>query len=169
MKTKPLRLFLLPACLILGVVLLVTFVSLSQKYLSGYLVENSKTLLGNKLDLSQVAAHLQDERLASFAKAPTESPVIFVFWSSTCAPCLEDMPKVSELHPGALLVPINTDVPTELASAELTLETLAPGFPFLHDKDRFLETSLKISHLPTHVIIDSQGFIKEFRSGRQTY
>ena len=166
MHLKKYQWFLLPACLVLGIGLLFAFVSLSQDYLSEYLVENSKPLLGQKLDLANLASHLKDSRLAEFAKNPPKSDVILIFWSSTCAPCLTELPRLSADNPGVLLVPINTDPEGGEAAAAKTLSDLAPEFPFLHDSKRFLEESLKITYLPTHVTIDRDGFIKKFHVGK---
>jgi thiol-disulfide isomerase/thioredoxin len=129
------------------------------------MVENSKTLLGEKLDLGNVAKHLGDARLSEFAKSPGTNDVILVFWSSTCIPCLQELPKLSEQYPGGLVVPINTDNKDEQASAKTSLQLLAPDFPFLHDADRFLEKSLKIRYLPTLITVDPEGIIKKFTAG----
>lgn len=158
---------LLPVCLIVGILLLFSFVKISQGYLSEYLVENSKSFLGQKLDLKSVAEHLGDTGLAEFAKSPKDVPVILVFWSSTCIPCLEELPHLEEKNPGALIVPINADMPEMLEDAQATFARLAPRFSFRHDGEQFLQKSLKINYLPTHVILDSQGFIKQFQSGRK--
>jgi len=156
---------LMPICLVFGLALLFAFVRASQSYLSDYLVQNSKSLVGQKLDLAALSEHLKDPRLAEFAKTPTRDQVVFAFWAVHCAPCLKDLPKLAKEHSDALVVVINTDTEDKKAEAEATLKQLAPEFPFTYDQDRRLEKQLKITYLPSHVYIDREGNIKKFTAG----
>jgi len=149
-----------------GIGLLFSFVKYSQDYLSEYRIENSKPFLGQKLDLAAIAEHLGDPGLADFAKNPRNVPLILVFWSSTCIPCLQELPGLQADHPGAFVLPINTDPPELLEEAERNFKLLAPGFAFRHDGEQKLTKGMKITYLPTQVTVDPQGIIKNFHVGK---
>ncbi len=153
---------LLPASLLVGLVLLATFVKISQNYLSEHLVQNSKALVGQKLDFASLGNHLGDQRLT----ASMAAPVVLVFWSVTCAPCLRELPGLQVREKDSLIVPINTDPPEQIAHASKIYAAMIPNVPFFHDKNRYLQDSLKIDYLPTHVHLDAQGFIQSFKVGR---
>lgn len=158
MALKNRRWLLLPACLLLGVAILIAFVKTSQSYLSDYLIRNSKPLIGQKLDLEPLGRHLEAPQITP----NLNSPLVLVFWSMSCAPCLKNLGKLQDLHPGALVVAINTDESGDLEQARKISKELAPEQSFHHDKNRFLEKTLKIDYLPTHVLINNEGFIEKF-------
>lgn len=166
MEIPKTRWFLLPLCLLFGLTLLFAFVRLSQNYLSGYMVRNSTPLLGQKLEWKSLSEHLEDPRLADFPGASPQKEVLLVFWSTSCAPCLSDLPQLKTEHPEALIVAINTDTEDDWEHAEKISKLLAPDIPFLKDRRRFLETQLKIDYLPTHVLASADGTLLKFTVGR---
>ncbi|MCC6138593.1 MAG: TlpA family protein disulfide reductase [Bdellovibrionaceae bacterium] len=169
MDYKKAKLLLMPLCVLLGTVLLFAFVNYSHTYLSDYFIQNSKSLLGQKLDLSKLAEKLGDSRVVGFSQAHGGTDVTLdtqlVFWSLTCSPCLEKLSSTKIRSNGNLVIPVNVDPETDIEEATATLQKLAPHLNFYHDKDRYLMNTLKVDYLPTYVIIDKKGFIKEILSG----
>lgn len=163
MDLKTSKWILLPACLFLGLALLVTFVSISQDYLSEYLVRNSKDRVGEKLDPQKLSELLEEPRLAT-----PPSPSVLVFWSVSCAPCLEKLKDVPDLGRGGRNVfPINTDPDETHPAAKQILASAMPGQAFLHDRNKTLETELEIDYLPTHVYLAVDGTIEKIEIGKK--
>lgn len=170
MTLKNHKWLLMPICLVLGLGMLFGFVSYSQGYLSGYLNENSKDVVGKSIDLKNLAAHLQDERITEFAQK-TENPTFgLIFWSVTCAPCLNDLAQLKLPQGDTLLVPINTDGPSQMEEAHAIFSKIVKNdYPFLHDANQYLEKQFKIKYLPTHVYIDKAGTIIKHEVGEKPF
>ena len=155
--------------MLFGTVLLFSFVNVSHNYLSDYFIQNSKNLIGQKVDLRKLAEHLGDSSILGFSQAhgnlktPLNTKVIF--WSLTCSPCLEKLSKLAEQSSGDMIVPVNVDTYEEKEQSEAMLKKLAPQYSFYHDKEQFMMKSFKIDYLPTYVVLDSEGFIREIKSG----
>lgn len=140
-----------------------TFVSISQSYLSEYLVRNSKDRVGERLEPQKLAELLDEPRLAS-----PPGPSVLVFWSVTCAPCLEKLKDLPDLSRGDRKVfPINTDPESALPAAKQILASSLPGQTFLHDRNKTLETELEIDYLPTHVYLAADGTIEKIEIGKK--
>lgn len=159
----------MPACLVVGLGILFAFVSTSQSYLSEYLNENSKELVGKGIELNNLAIHLQDERIGLFAKEKTAPTYLLVFWSVSCAPCLKDLEKLAPSSEDTLIVPVNTDPKEDLEKAHAVYSALVKNLPFLHDRGRFLQEQLKIKYLPTHVYLDKDGLITRHEVGNRVF
>lgn len=156
---KKLNYFLLPACLVLGVGILFAFVKTSQNYLSDYLTENSKDLIGQKIDLKALSKILQDQRVGE-----PQQEILLVFWSTTCTPCLQELPSLEEKK-NRLVIAINTDRKEHRADAERAFKILAPKFRFFGDELEVLQKNFKIKFVPTHITISSEGLIENIQVG----
>jgi hypothetical protein len=159
----------MPVCLVFGLGILFSFVSASQNYLSDYLNENSKDIVGRGISLDSLAEHLQDERITLFARNQENPAYILVFWSVSCAPCLKDLQKLKTPAKNALLVPVNTDRISDLERAHKIYSSIVNDLPFLHDRDRFLQEQLKVKYLPTHVYLDKDGLITRHEVGNRVF
>lgn len=156
----------MPVCVLLGTLLLFAFVNFSHSYLSEYFVRNSKDLIGQKVDLTKLSDRLGDSRTLGFATAHNGLNIQLAFWSLSCSPCLEKLAKYEAgPTPANLIIPINVDPEKDIEEAKATLNKLAPSMTFYHDFDRSMMTTFKVDYLPTYVIIDNKGFIKEILSG----
>lgn len=155
---------LLPACLVLGLALLITFVSISQDYLSEYLVRNSKDHIGQKLDPLKLADFLEEPLL----KAQPGTPSLLVFWSVTCAPCIEKLKDLQDLgREGRNVFAINTDETSSLELAQKIFSNHLPEARFFHDKQKILQTQLGIDYLPTYVYLSNDGTIEKITIGKK--
>lgn len=164
-KQQKAQWILMPLCVLLGTFLLFAFVSVSHNYLSDYLVQNSKELIGQKIDLAKLAEHLGDSRILGYSSAHGGSKTKIVFWSLSCSPCLEKLSKFNLSAHTDLIIPVNVDLEKDIEEAQRILLQLAPQFSFYHDRNRFFLDTLKIDYLPAYVTLDAQGFVRELRAG----
>jgi thiol-disulfide isomerase/thioredoxin len=154
---------LLPACLFLGLALLVTFVSISQDYLSEYLVQNSKNHLGKLLDRQKLSTLLKAPEISDNSKK-----MVLVFWSVSCAPCLEKLKDLPDLgREDRIVLPINTDPEESAELAQKLLKASLPGQRFLRDSEKVLVTELEIDYLPTNVFLSADGTIEKIEIGQK--
>ncbi|MBY0385011.1 hypothetical protein K2X05_07620 [bacterium] len=163
MNLKNSKWLLLPACLLLGLALLVAFVSISQNYLSDYLIRNSKTHLGQKIDPEKLSRVLNAPEMTT-----SPSPLLLVFWSMTCSPCLEKLKKLPDQSlTGYRLLPINTDPENLIPAAQKIFSSHLPNQPFYHDPQKTLVTELEINYLPTNIYLSIDGTIEKIEIGEK--
>ncbi|MCE7044601.1 TlpA disulfide reductase family protein [Dyadobacter sp. CY312] len=95
--------------------------------------------------------------------------VVFNFWSTTCAPCIEEMPKLNELvssytsQPAIFLAP----APETLEKVNKSLDKHAFKYNILPDASS-LFSALGIDSYPYHIIVDKAGIIKAIYQGSRT-
>lgn len=97
-------------------------------------------------------------------------PVVVNFWSSTCVPCLKEMPDIEQVwkaHDGKVAV-IGVDVTdTEAAGRQMVAKT---GVTYPNGRDPGAEVFAAFSGtaLPRTVFIDAKGKIVEIHNGALT-
>lgn len=155
----------MPLCVLLGTVLLFAFVNYSHDYLSDYFIRNSKPLIGQKVDIGQLAEHLGATQMTEWVQTKPNADTRIVFWSLTCSPCLEKLSKLTPTSTDQIVIPVNVDPYSDIQESEKVLKSLAPQFAFYHDKERFMMNTFKVDYLPTYVVLDSKGFIKQVLAG----
>ncbi len=115
------------------------------------------------IDPAILAQHLKEPKIAT-----NPTPRVLVFWSVTCAPCLQELSKIQELtSKGSTVTPINTDPAESHELAKKLLATALPQQAFYHDEDKVLITQLEIDYLPTHIYIDADGTIEKIEVGKK--
>lgn len=96
------------------------------------------------------------------------SASVLVFWSVSCAPCLEKLKDLPDLSRGdRRVLPINTDPENMIPVAQKILQAALPQQPFYRDRDRILETELEIEYLPTHIYLAVDGTIEKIEMGQK--
>lgn len=91
--------------------------------------------------------------------------VILNFWSTTCAPCVVELPSLNDLHrelkgQGLTVLGIALD-PSEKPVRELTTK-LKIGFPTMSDSGRDVYfDSYGLFGQPVSVIVDRSGLVRE--------
>lgn len=95
--------------------------------------------------------------------------VVFNFWSTTCAPCIEEMPRLNELvssytkQPVVFLAP----APEHLEKVKKSLAKHPFDYTILPDASS-LFTALGIDSYPYHIVVDKGGIIKAIYHGSRT-
>ena len=93
-----------------------------------------------------------------------QGPVVIEFWASWCKPCMTSLPKLNHLYrqwrdQGVTVLGINQDGPRSLAKIEPLVYALDLEFPILLDENRDFSRQVRISGLPTTLLVDSSGEI----------
>lgn len=97
-------------------------------------------------------------------------PVLLNFWSSTCAPCLKEMPALEGVHGDVgdeiLFMGINAQDSEE--SAQEMIDRTGVTFPSARDPRGQISTLFAAHALPRTVLIDADGKIVAAHSGALT-
>lgn len=109
-------------------------------------------------------------RSALDAKALHGQPLVIVFWASTCAPCIAEMPDLSalykELHPKGLeliALAMPYDPPNRVMAARKALEL---PFPVALDVNAKIVRQLGVpAQTPQFLLVDASSRIVTVRSG----
>lgn len=88
-------------------------------------------------------------------------PVLIVFWGTSCAPCLEELPELERLASrhgceGLAVVPVCVDV-SDAADARRVGADRAPGLPVYADPTGTAKLSYGVQALPTAVLVTPGG------------
>jgi len=94
------------------------------------------------------------------------------FWASWCGPCRLEMPTFEKLYTaqksnGFIILAIAED--KEREKLDQYLKENPVSFPVLIDKDNSFSEKFKIEALPTTVLVDGNGRIKQVHEGVQPY
>lgn len=94
--------------------------------------------------------------------------VIVDFWASWCAPCRESLPFYQRLveargKDGLQVLGISVDV--ERALAERFLTEVPTTFPMAWDADQQLAASFGLDSMPTALIVDRAGVVRDVHKG----
>lgn len=150
--------FLFPLVLLFGIGLIVFFVKASQNYLSEYQKQNSNLSIGRRVDRSLILNHL---KVPPFKESLS---LRLVFWSVTCAPCLQELPTLKNNEGEELLI-INADSQSQTENARDAFKKLRGGETFLRDEDSVLQKNFLVEYFPTHILIDTNDVVKSVNVG----
>lgn len=111
-----------------------------------------------------------DEVDGSALVAPDTQPVVVNFWSSTCAPCLKEMPDlqaVSTDHASDIAV-LGIDVTDTEKAGRAMVEKTGVTFPNARDPQAEVFAAFGGTALPRTVLIDADGKVVEVHNGALT-
>ncbi len=117
------------------------------------------------------AGQTTDNQKIDFAQLKGKKVVILDFWSIYCASCIEEMPRLSELHndfkdKGLVVIGVNLDsFGTHRVVKFMQGMENKIVFPVIIDKTRQIATSFNAMVLPTTLLIDASGKIRFYHVG----
>jgi len=97
--------------------------------------------------------------------------ILLDFWSTTCDPCMVEMPHLVEMYEkykdqGFIVLAISLDGPESLAQVQSTVHDKKMSFPVLLDQEtKVIARYNPRRDLPFSVLIDRQGGIVDKRAG----
>ena len=112
-----------------------------------------------------------DNQKIDFAQLKGKKVVILDFWSIYCASCIEEMPRLIEIHnefskKGLVVIGVNLDsFGTHRVVKFMQGMENKINFPVLIDKTRQIATSFNAMVLPTTLLIDVSGKIRFYHVG----
>jgi len=112
-----------------------------------------------------------DNQKIDYSRMKGKNVVILDFWSIYCASCIEEMPRLNELHTefkdkGLVVIGVNLDSfgAHRVAKFMQGMENKI-AFPVVIDKTRQIATSFNAMVLPTTLVIDASGKIRFYHVG----
>ncbi|WP_459129212.1 TlpA family protein disulfide reductase [Guggenheimella bovis] len=97
------------------------------------------------------------------------SPVLLVFWATSCPFCLEEVPMVDEYqkaHPELKALAVNIDIQTDEFVKQFAEEKkLSLPVLFTTEEDYKSLEPYSLRYIPFNVFIDKDGFIVEAKAG----
>lgn len=121
-------------------------------------------------DISLPAPDGQTVRLADL-----RGRAVFVnFWASWCGPCRLEMPDIQrlsrDLPPGTAMLTVNaTDTETSPAAAVAYMRRNGLDFPVGFDLSGEVQRAYRVISLPTTVLIDPDGVVRQRVAGPMTH
>jgi thiol-disulfide isomerase/thioredoxin len=100
-----------------------------------------------------------------------EKVVLLEFWSVFCTSCIQEMPRLAELHEkyggeGLEVIGVNTDFfPPERVRKFLDRLEPPPPYRIVSDQDQKISKAFNVEALPVTVLIDSTGWIRMYHLG----
>lgn len=94
-------------------------------------------------------------------------PMILNIWSSTCAPCVKELPVLARIRSayGPKLEVLGIDSGESARDGSLFLERLRVDLPSATDPDQKLTADLAVSTLPSTFFVDADGSITHLHQG----
>jgi thiol-disulfide isomerase/thioredoxin len=109
------------------------------------------------------------ERL-NLQKMLKDGPVLLDFWATWCKPCVKAMPKLQEIHEtygdmGLTIVGVNEDGPRSQPKVKPFMRARKLTFQIGLDPDGGLMKRMRVTALPTTLLIDRDGEIVYRQAG----
>lgn len=94
--------------------------------------------------------------------------VVLDFWASWCPPCRASIPALEEFsraHPDVVVLGVNVESERRAPFVRAAHAELGATYPTVHDEDGTLQAAYRITGLPTLLVIDAEGRVRDAHVG----
>ena len=93
-----------------------------------------------------------------------KGPVLLDFWATWCKPCVKAMPKLQKIYDlykdkGLTVVGVNEDGPRGQSKVKPFMRARKLNFPIALDSDGGVMKRMRVTALPTTILVDQEGSI----------
>jgi peroxiredoxin len=98
------------------------------------------------------------------------TPLVVNFFSSTCAPCIDEMPDLEAVHQTFedRVTFLGISFQDRRSDAQRIVDQTGVTYPLAEDLDGTVFNALEANVMPTTVFISAQGEVIDVRSGRMS-
>jgi len=111
-----------------------------------------------------------DNKTVAYSQLKGKKLTVLDFWATWCKPCVRAIPKLVKLHEqykaqGVEIIGINVDGTRNLSKVKPFSHSLNISYPVLLDVNNELMNKLKVTAMPTLLIVDANDEIVFFHQG----
>lgn len=111
-----------------------------------------------------------DNRTVSFNQIKGENLTIIDFWATWCKPCVKSIPEFVKMDEEfeddqVKFIGISVDGPRNKAKVKPFIKSLGVDYPILRDSDSSVMARLRVTAVPTMLIVNSENEILYFHEG----
>jgi len=111
-----------------------------------------------------------DNKTVSYSQLKGKKLTVIDFWATWCKPCVRSIPKLVKLHEqyknqGVEFIGVNVDGTRNLPKVKPFSHSLNIAYPVLLDVNNELMNKLKVTAMPTIIIVDANDEIVFFHQG----
>ncbi len=111
-----------------------------------------------------------ENKSVSYAEVKGKKVTVIDFWATWCKPCVRSIPKLVKLHEqykaqGVQFIGINVDGTRNLPKVKPMAHSLGITYPVLLDVNSQVMTDLKVTQMPTILVVNERDEIVAFHQG----
>jgi len=114
-----------------------------------------------------------DHRTVSFNQIKGENLTVIDFWATWCKPCVKSIPEFVKMDKefedsDVQFIGISIDGPRNKAKVKPFIKSLGVDYPILRDSDSSVMARLRVTAVPTLLIVNADNEIVYFHEGYKT-
>lgn len=114
-----------------------------------------------------------DNRTVSFNQIKGDNLTVIDFWATWCKPCVKSIPEFVKMDKefedsDVQFIGISIDGPRNKAKVKPFIKSLGVEYPVLRDTDSSVMARLRVTAVPTLLIVNSDNEILYFHEGYKT-
>ncbi len=111
-----------------------------------------------------------DNRTVSFNQIKGENLTVIDFWATWCKPCVKSIPEFVKMDEefdddDVKFIGISIDGPRNEAKVKPFIKSLGVKYPVLRDSDSSVMARLRVTAVPTLLIVNSDNEVLYFHEG----